>query len=58
MAMSPEEITGKQFQTRFRGLDPAGVTAHLDLLAAEFSAMGERGQATGSGSAWRSRRGS
>lgn len=42
MAMSPEEIIGKTFQIKFRGLNPDEVTAHLELLAGEFSALQER----------------
>lgn len=42
MVMSSEEITEKTFQTKFMGVNPDEVRAHLELLAGEFSALQNR----------------
>ena len=42
MTIRPEDLTGKTFRTRFRGLDPAEVTSHLEFLATELTALQER----------------
>lgn len=42
MAISPEEITGKTFQVKFRGLNPSDVKSHLEVLAGEFTALQDR----------------
>jgi len=42
MTISPEEITGRTFQLRFRGVNPDEVKEHLEMLAGEFAALQKR----------------